>query len=279
MAVGRALLIPLLRYTPHVGDYYKVFLDYITDMLPDWAEYVDRVYLVDGDMGLDKRLFPDKVKILTPANDKSHWKSAHKALQEIPEEHILLIDQDVTVAGSVIDTWLALSEAGKYVTGFDSSMGGRITPYYTVFKKSILEQIGMENLDFMPGPKRDSFGDMLPHLKKLKVSFWKIRDFRNSIYLQEGKIISDNPYNADFYHIRNGNLGIRLLTLYKYDKPGFEETVRITPQREALRVLAWVVRLSDNKFLVDSFDIVEAMGVSIKDWGNYLEAFKEFHNV
>lgn len=303
---GRAVLIPFFRYTPHTTEHYKHYFNYfVRRTLPNLVDEFDTLYLINGDAFDDKDYvkIPQNVKfkVLTPAEDKSHWNSVQKALEEIDEEHILLLDQDVIIqTKGVVDSWFEQSEQGSYVTAFDGSKGGRIAPYYSVFKKSLLDDLnehrfaeGKPPIDFVPDEDNDSFGKYYRELKRLypDLKYYSIDDPRHSLLLLDDNIEAVNESTKPFYyHMRNGNLGCYLLTTRLSDKDAYNKCLEITPKWEALRLLAWFEVISvipgdpyphiySPVYREEIISVVNDLGVSSSTWRRYMNQFREYHNV
>lgn len=279
----RAILIPFFAYPPKLGNHYKVFFDYFCKHTYEKIKTdTDTIYLIDGNYGFDAQVYPSKARVLSPAEDLSHWGSVKKALEEIPEEHILLLDQDVVITKQgIVDSWFEKSEEGFYVTAKDNSMGGRFAPYYTIFKKSISKE--MHEINFTPDESHDSFGRFSKQIeaKLPDDQFYLIEDDRAGVYIRDGGI-SEEPKehkSLGYYHIRNAGLGIRLLTT----KGGteYKQTIAITPPWEALRIMAWIEIISEERYTTDIMNIVKDIDPSISPllWFDYINVCKEYHGL
>lgn len=261
-----------------------------------------------------KQIKPNTVICKTEGGG-SHWGNLEWIIPQVTEESMLIMDHDVIVnKKGVVDGWFKATDEGyDFVGSFDSSGGlrdqihnkysfmkkhdvTRMGSYYFILTKKLLEKI--EKIDFAPLTNQeglyipeldytltkddwmDSFGmftiKMLSTNPKIKI----IEDPRDSIYLQEGKIVRDieNPKNLGYYHIRNANLANYIISSRGEWVKQYEEGLTNNP-RELLRLLAWFEIMSENKFDDKVTPVLLDMKIDLGVWTNYLDEFVEYHNL
>ena len=131
MIRSRAACVPFYRYTPHTGDYYKLYWDFFLWHLPKWAQYIDKLYIIDQEWGFTsddlnrlQNIIPGGRILKSPVSGH-HWEQFKWAIPQMKEEHILFMDNDVIIFdGAVsVDQWFLYAERDNktIVTAFDGS--------------------------------------------------------------------------------------------------------------------------------------------------------------
>ena len=318
-SMSRALCIPFHRYQPHTTDHYRIYFEYFLKSLEVWGNEFDALYLIDSDHGfsdedleeLDK--YCKNISIIKGVG--SHWDNLRKASKEIVEDYVLFMDMDVLIwKKGVIYSWFKEAEKYDVYTAFDNSGGlvkeihkqypfmkennfSRMGTYYFIMNRkalSLMSNTRLEPVRFQEksyikelwyyyakaGDWLDSLGFFTLKLLYNNFDLGILFDPRESIYLEDGKRLSDTPLMdaKGYYHLRNGGLITRLLASNNDEhRNDFEHFIDITPNREILRLLAW------HQFMgLDEQDVISLLAkldVAKGEWDKYYNEFKIYHGL
>lgn len=255
-----------------------------------------------------------KYEVVRRQKDGHHWVQFHTAIPHIKEDYCLFLDNDVLIwRKGIVNKWFSEAESGKFVSAFDGSGGlgsqmqekfpilkelsaHRMGSYYFVLNREQLELAGKINLapvhypaiTYIPeldyytvkGDWQDSFGELSIKILAGSPEIYVIDDDRSSIYLQGTEIKKDpeEPKQLGYYHVRNGGHTTSLFTTRETDKPSYDHSVAITPQRELLRLMAWThvaQPIYENVVKL----ILEDIKVDFALWENYLQEFRKYHGI
>lgn len=294
----KVAIIPFFNYGHGNNDLlWKFFIRHAKN----WAQYVDKVYVIDSGCNLlTFEGLPSNIE-LVPKPPQSHWQNMNEAIRATDAELLLLLDSDMIIYNpEVIKENFKLLEkipTVKVISIFDSSGGvslgkrfpimaenefraerRRFTPYLCFLKKSSLPP----NFDFTPiGGElwMDSMGKITEQILQREGTsgVHELQDDRSTISLEHnGRITSvqwldtppkkwaleENP-NLGYYHIRNFGGGLKILK---------EGSYSLVPGREARRLLAWVIVLMEKTNYQGEINVE-----SNPLFRGYYDKFKEYH--
>jgi len=259
------------------------------------------------------------VEVIKSKRPGHHWIQFEDALPRLKEKYVLFLDNDVLIyKKGTIDGWFKAGEKSDIVTAYDGSGGmkelvrgkfpllnslsaTRMGSYYFVANESvrkIMSETQMAPIYYQKGTRIeeldyetrdddwfDSFGLLTVKLLNAGCSFSKIEDDRSSIYLDNGEIYADPETSMDlgYYHIRNGNLPVYFLNNFiSQNKKDYDHLIKITPQRELLRILVWFdyfQRLLGDKHREDIDSGLRDINVNLELWEEYVKRFKKYHGL
>jgi len=259
----------------------------------------------------------EKVRFIHRSWD-SHWNNLNAAIQEIDgglqePYNLALLDSDLLIYDPKI-----VDESFRRLTTYDAlgifdSSGGvdltqyptmaenvyrgerrRLCPYFCFLRRDALRPgfdftatSGGNNKDWF-----DSMGRITLHMLEDGKSLGELRDDRSSIYLEDDNTITSTQWldedrhlwsqtehpNLGYYHIRNFSGGLQLVDSYYVEPELHQRLIKITPRREALRLLTWV-HLADKHLDKDPHrigPIIEAF-CPIGLWWEYWTAFTHYY--
>lgn len=253
--------------------------------------------------------------ILPKTQEGHHWVQFRLALPEIKEDYCLFMDNDIYFKTcQPIFEWFEAAEKVDIVTAFDNSgsatiaaaiwakypgfaeyESARMGSYYFIANRRVMRlmaetELGpiyfdgitkIKEIDHTPkkGHFVDSFGLLTIKLLAAGMKFGYIEDWRHSIHLEkDGEITRDPGQDCNYYHVRNGNLPVYLLTNYHFDqKEALDRCLKITPRREWLRLMAWFRLMSGDKWIKEINEFLAYAKVKIEDWDRYYQQFLDYY--
>jgi len=255
-----------------------------------------------------------KVTILPTKGDKSHWGNIRRAAGAISESLVLFMDQDMLVwEAGVIDSWFKDATTYDVVAPFDSSGGMqevihkrypglaemnklRIGTYFFILNRkalTVMEHCNLAPIHYEPGAMikelnnvaepgdwLDSFGYFTLRLLHNNFTIKALHDPRDDIYLENGEITSDpdGATSCGYYHIRNGNLPVYLLSSDNEEHSAdLKHALEITPAREILRIMAWHQFIRGDE--MPSLALLPHLDITKGEWDVYFGKFKEYHEL
>lgn len=301
-------------YRAQFALFFKYFYKWHDEF--DKLYLIDSDYNFNEEEKLFLNSFDIKYEIIPRVEQGHHWVQLKTAFPHIKEDYCLVLDNDVVIyKEGIIDGWFKEAEAGKLVTAFDGSGGmeeimhyrypilkqlsaRRVGSYYFVWDKQDMHiacgiplapqyytaGFSVPELDYTTkeGDWQDSFGRFTGYLlTKYGDSISIIEDDRSSIYINgNGAIQLDPVYaaNKGYYHIRNGNLPILLMSEKIGNIPSYIHNLEISVKREVLRILAWYDGVLDLLHAPEVLDLVKDCGYTEEMWSSYIEAFREYHS-
>lgn len=165
------LLIPFYKYQPRVGEYYKVYFEWLLKALNIWGDEVDKVYLIDQEWEFTPydltrlRAVKKDSYIIKSEVTGHHWEQFKFAIPKVEADTILFLDNDVLIwQKGVVKKWFEEAKA-DVVTAWDGSGGlrdivwekypimksinaTRMGSYYFILHKEIFDKI--PDFDFSP---------------------------------------------------------------------------------------------------------------------------------
>lgn len=244
-----------------------------------------------------------------------HWVQFKWILPEVQEESILFLDNDVVITNPlVIDEWFQKAERADFVGSFDGSGGitplmwekfpwlkernyARMGSYYFILTRNLLNKI--EDIDFtplMPIPEGthikeigyttkkedwvDSFGMFTIKMLATNPIIEEIVDDRSNILLLNDGIsrFPNIAPNRGYYHIRNGNFANYIISSWEAGmREDYLRTLKISPQYEVLRTMAWFSVLGGSSHITDR--ILSDVGVDRPTWQEYITQFIQYHHL
>ncbi|MCK9371070.1 hypothetical protein M0R04_14255 [Candidatus Dojkabacteria bacterium] len=309
-----ALLIPFYRYTPRVGEYYRVYFEQLLKGLALWGDEVDKVYLIDQEWNFSPEDI-DRLRAVKPDSEiihsgvTGHHREQFKfAIPYVKEDTILFLDNDVIIwERGIVSGWFKQAEKADIVTAFDGSGGlkeqvqakfpilqtldaTRMGSYYFILHKEIFDRI--PDFDFAPqtypagtyikeldyvtkeGDWSDSFGLFTIKLLALNPKVGQIYDDRSSISIIGN---TGEPKRLKYYHVRNGNLPIYTLASKISHIEDYQRTLKITPISELTRLFGWFDILSP--YHKEILEVMKDVDISEEEWNSYIREFRIYHNI
>lgn len=324
----RALIVPFHKEPTIYQDNHKVLMDLFKLHCSKWQHYVDTLYIVDSGghtiselpgnpefAGRDGKV----VHIVT--EPRSHWDKLNQVLRgDIKEDYVGIIDSDTLIyQPQVIDRLFAAAEQHVIAGILDTSGSAdlsmfeimrenhnraarkRICPYFMAFRRDTLRP-GFDCSAKAGTPMYDSMGMVTKDWLEDGWGIYEFQDDRSSIYLEDNNQIThtqwldsppklwaleENP-KLGYHHTRNFSGGLTLANSYWVDKGLHEHLVKITPRREALRLLSWVWIACektdrDPGFMFPTIlELLKAAGsdaaaVKLSPWSTYIDQVKTYY--
>lgn len=295
--MSRALGVIIFQGPPLRHEYYRLTFELLKRTLTTASTQVDKIYLVCNsfnptveDLNFLKWLGPGKVTLLT-AEMASHWYCMQMMCKQVVEDELLLIDSDTLI----YNPYMIGEGFGRYLNGsrldiatiLDSSgtcdhiypqlgESKRIAPYWCFMKMDILRKTSM---NFDPNETHDSMGALTEELLEAGAKLFPLPDDRGTYNIDKTLIPSITP-RTGYYHLRNWNGALHILTSYLNDKESYTRDVTLMPINERCRLLAWVWVI--NQITAADQGIAETVITIVRDWGidnwhDYVTEFRSFH--
>jgi hypothetical protein len=296
----RTVILPYFHYGyAHADLLWKVFLQ----GAESWAGNVDRIYVVDsGPTGLQvPSTFSLRNVEIVQKPSQSHWANLNQAVAA-NEGNLLIMDMDTIIYdnAAVVKGFEALESGYDFASILDGSGGvdltnydlmkanenreerRRFAPYFMFLNKKALRP----SFNFTPGtgaPWTDSVGYVTIDALKDEKKIFELQDDRATISLEDNGTITsmqwldtapklwalDEHPNLGYYHVRNFGEALRIL---------HNKSFGLVPGREARRLLAWAVTLSN--VVGEPIDIPVELYEHVlggERWDKYLDRFAQYH--
>lgn len=313
----KALGVIIFQGPPLRHEYYRLTFELLKKTLTRANPHVDKIYLVCNsfnptveDLTFLKRLGNGKVTILLEEM-ASHWACMKMLCKQVVEDDLVLIDSDTLIynpfpmdeafdkVGACVHYWEETYGANgckKYycqheedigiVSIFDSSgedLGypvmedqRRFAPYFCFLDMKMLRKTSM---NFDPDNTHDSMGLLTKEILDRGVKAVRLPDDRGTYNIDKTLIPSITP-PPGYYHLRNWNGALHILTSYLNDKESYTRDVTLMPINERCRLLAWVYIIND--ITCQDPEILAAISKIFLDWGigdwrGYVSDFRSFH--
>lgn len=292
----KALAVILFQGPPIRHEWYRLTFELLKISLLKCTDQFDKIYLVDNSANFTDEdrefllnFFPKKVVIMLGRMD-SHWDMMNMITKQVTEDALLLIDSDTMIynPNSVADGFKKLNEGFDVASIFDSSGADlgfevleearRFAPYMCFMYTDVLQQTSM---NFNPDAEHDSMGLLTKELLKNGVHAKRLPDDRGTAYI-DGTVYSPILPEPGYYHMRNSNGALHILTSWVNDRPSYDRDVKLMPLNERCRLLAWM-KIANNLTwgdpIVDNTikDIFLDWGITPTQMEEYLYHFKDFH--
>lgn len=326
----RTVIVAFHRQEPAYEDNYKVLMGLFRRHSEAWLQHVDQLIVIDSGCSFKGWELPcggtGKVSVVRRPPD-SHWGNLNQVVRQVDGGKICLIDSDMLIyTPSVINVIFNSLELHDAIGILDTSGGHdlskyplmaenvnrsarqRLCPYLCAFWREGLRA----DFDFTATSgvnHYDSMGLITHQMLEDGLDIVELQDDRSSIYLEDDNRITstqwlDSPPKLwaivenpplGYYHIRNFSGGLNLANSYWVDRPMFETLVRITPRREALRLLSWVAIACqktglDTSFMNPAIDAIVSKGQQLEGmgslersgrisalWGEYLDHVRLYY--
>lgn len=290
----KALGVIIFQGAPIRHEWYRLTFDLLKKTLAKVNDQVDKIYLVCNsynptveDLDFLRTLGHGKVTIQLEQM-ASHWQCMNMLCKQVVEDQLLLIDSDTLI----YDPWVITKnfkelDDADVVSIFDSSgedLGygimedqRRFAPYFCFLDMLMLRGTSM---NFDPDTTHDSMGLLTKELLDYDAIARRLPDDRGTVYI-DGTVYPAITPTPGYYHLRNWNGALHILTSYINDKVSYTRDVTLMPINERCRLLAWVAIINDicNK----DAEIDLAVENIFKDWGinnwrEYIQQFRSFHS-
>lgn len=289
----RALGVIIFQGPPLRHEYYRLTFELLKKTLTRANPHVDKIYLVCNsfnptveDLNFLKRLSHGKVTILMEEM-QSHWACMKMLCSQVVEDKLLLIDSDTMIYDPwVLDREFKLLDDGEVSSIFDSSgedLGHammedqrRFAPYFCFLRMDALRKTSM---NFDPDTTHDSMGLLTKELLEQGVRAKRLPDDRGTYNIDKTIYPSIQPPTG-YYHLRNWNGALHILTSYLNDKESYTRDVTLMPLNERCRLLAWIwiinqITWQEPGITMAVMEIFQDWGVT--DWLTYVAEFRSFH--
>lgn len=289
----KALGVIIFQGPPLRHEYYRLTFELLKKTLTRANPHVDKIYLVCNsfnptveDLVFLKRLGNGKVTILLEEM-QSHWACMQMLCKQVVEDSLLLIDSDTMIYDPwVLDEGFKKLPAKDVVSIFDSSgedLGypvmedqRRFAPYFCFLWMPTLR---VTSMNFDPDTTHDSMGLLTKEILDNNALVARLPDDRGTFNIDKTMIPSIKP-EPGYYHLRNWNGALHILTSYLNDKESYTRDVTLMPINERCRLLAWVWII--NQLTWQEPGIFQAVIDIFQDWGitnwkEYTDEFRSFH--